>query len=324
MWLVLAQISAALGAAPTGYWHPDDLAPRSTLFVSASERLQASYGERERAISTLSAALRNYRTALDLLGAAAPAAERDRLERLEHDYQRQYAVVQAFADDLVTAFDGAFQVSVDRAVAAAGGAVECEATISSGPNIPGIPSRRSANPACHGEDLNAALAAAVDADPALKSAIDELLARPWPEVALAPEPQAPIVAAGAPAPAARWLSVHDLMTAGARDALQGIDLRDDEARDAIHARLEEGASTAELKALEPEAERIEAATAAVRAELAAPVLAASNAAMAKWKGDPATGWCANPTALGGCTGEDASRDLVGRLIDDKKVAKTWP
>jgi hypothetical protein len=292
------------------------------VFASASERLQQAYGERERAIESLSAALRQYRTALDLLGDRAPAAERERLDALERDYQRQYAVAQAFADDLVGSFDAAFQAAVDEAVAGAGGAVECEATVSSGPRIPGMPAKRTANPACQGKDLNADLAAAVDADPALKAAIDEVVGRPWPEVALPPEPQTPIPAG--PAAAERWLSVHDLMMAGAREALQAVELRDDEARDAIEAKLEQGAGTAELEALQPEARRIEAATAAARADVAAPVLAAAEAAMAKWKGEPPAGWCANPVALGGCTGADASRDLVGRLVDDKKVAKTWP
>ena len=315
MWQAL--VSAAV-AAPVGYWHPADLAPRSKLFVTASETLQTTYGDRERAITSLSAALRQYRTALDLLGDRAPAAEQERLEGLERDYQRQYAVVQAFADDLIGGFDGAFQAAVDKAVAAAGGAVECEAMIASGARIPGMPARTAPNPACQGDDLNAALAAAVDADPALKTAIDEVLARPWPPMALPPEPQAPVGGGE------RWLSVHDLMMAGARDALQAIELRDDEARDAIEAKLEQGATTEELKALEPEAQRIEAETAKARADLAAPVLAAAGAAMAKWKGESATGWCANPAALGGCSGADASRDLVGRLVDDKKVAKTWP
>lgn len=317
MLIALALVPAG-AATPAGYWHPDDLAPRSQVFVSASERLQQAYGERERAIDSLSAALRQYRVALDLLGERAPATERERLDDLERDYQRQYAVAQAFADDLVGGFDAAFQGAVDRAVAKLGGAVECEGTISSGPRIPGMPAKREPNPQCQGEDLNDELAAAVDADPALKAEIDAVVARPWPDVTLAPEPQAPIGGG------ARWLSVHDLMTAGAREALLVIEGRDDAARDAIEAKLEQGASTEELKALEPEAERIEAETAKARAALAAPVLAASEAAMAKWKGEPATGWCANPAALGGCTGTDASRDLVGRLVDDKKVAKTWP
>ncbi|MCB9698749.1 MAG: hypothetical protein H6738_18350 [Alphaproteobacteria bacterium] len=65
-------------------------------------------------------------------------------------------------------------------------------------------------------------------------------------------------------------------------------------------------------------------TAAARAALAAPVLEAAANAMARWKREAPAAWCANPEVLGGCTGMDASAELVGRLVDDKRVQKAFP
>jgi hypothetical protein len=115
------------------------------------------------------------------------------------------------------------------------------------------------------------------------------------------------------------------MVAGAPDAVRAIDRADDEARVRIDASLEDGADAAELKALEADGQAIAAATRTRRAELAAPVLAAADAALAKWgKTDGATGWCAQPKPLGGCLGDDVTREVVDRLLEDKKVAKALP
>lgn len=308
MWL------ASAGAAPVGFWHPDDLAPLSRSFAESSEALQAPYGEASAKVEALAAALRAYREGLDLLGDRAPAADRERLEALEADYAKQYAALQAFADQVIGDYDAAFTAAVERAAAAKGETVQCAATIpDGGPRIPGRPAKVTKNPDCVGEDLNAALAAAVDADPVLKGAIDEVLGRSWPAVALRVEAR-PVVGAGE-----RWVLVRDLLLAGARDALRRLEDQDDLARTKIEAALEEGAP--DVEALKAEVKGIEANTAAARAALAAPALAAAEKALAKRKGEPATAWCANPVALGGCAGADATADLLGPLLDDKKVRK---
>jgi hypothetical protein len=308
-------------AAPAGHWHPDDLAPLSKRFVSSAERLQASMEAPQSSADRMAAALREYQEALDLLGASAPAADRERLAALERQYRAEYAALQRFADQVITDYDEAFTASVERAVAGFGEVHQCPSRIAGpggGPRIPGAPPASQPNPECLGEDLNAALAARVDEDAALTAAVDEIVARAWPAVTVAAEPRPPVGGGE------RWLSVRDLMVAGARARLRAIDDQDDELRAPVEAKLEDGATAAQVAAMAPEVERIEQQTAAARAALAAPVIAAADVAFAKWKGEPATGWCANPAALGGCTGTNASRELVGRLVDDKKVAKSFP
>lgn len=321
-WMATMAWAAPKAQGPVGFWHPDDLAPLSQRFVSSSEKLQEPFGLRQNDADRLAGALRQYREALDLLGPAAPAAERERLERMEHTFQREHAVLQAFADQVVDDYDAAFMAAVERAVTGLGGEVrQCEAevvTATSGPRIPGMKPASQPNPDCVGENLNARLAAVVDADPALTAAIDQILARSWPSLTVDAEPQAPI------GPSGRWLWVRDLMVAGARDALTAIDRADDDARAKFEASVEEGASPEALAALAPEARKVTEQTAAARAALAAPVLEAAAGAMSRWKGESPAGWCANPALFGGCTGDNQSRDLVGRLVDDKKVQKVFP
>ncbi|MEQ1572116.1 MAG: hypothetical protein ABMA64_41190 [Myxococcota bacterium] len=314
MWTLFA----VAHAAPVGFWHPDDLAPLSAVFVASSERLQGPFEQRSSDADRLAAALNQYREALDLLGERAPAAERARLEALEKEYNRQHAVLQQFADQLVSDYDAAFTGAVERAASSKGEVVQCAATVRSGPALPGMPSRAQSNPDCPGANLNAAIAAVVDADAGLKAALDEILSRPWPEIGLESAAQAPIGGQE------RWMAVRDLMVAGARERLQQIVAADDEARDAIEAAIEEGSTLEQLTALEPAAKKIEGDTAAKRASLAGPLLELVEARIAKkWKGEVAPGWCANPEPLGGCTGADESRALVARLVEDPKIAKAF-
>lgn len=333
LWAASVAFRAAFAADPApaaapGFWHPDDLAPLSERFNQTSELLQKPFGERSTTAERAAAGLRQYREALDLLGAAAPEAEWDRLDTLEREYQRQHAALQAFAEQVITDYDAVFTAAVDRAVAARtakGGVItQCVAEVRQGVQLPGVPAKSSPNPECEGANLNAELAAVVDADTALQAALAEILDRPWPLLALDAAPQ-PVNAIGSGASAKRWLSIRDLMVAGARAPLAAIERRDDDARTRIEAAIEQGASVEQLRALEPEAKRIENETRAARTAAAAPVIAAAQAVVrVKWGTEPSTGWCANPVLFGGCVGEDATRSLVSRLLAEKKVSKAFP
>jgi hypothetical protein len=320
MWLLVGAV--AWGADPVGYWHPDDLAGLSGLYASSSEQLQAPFGARNQELERAAAAIREYRVALDLLGDRAPAAERARLEALEAAHAENHAATQRFAGQLVEDYDRAFTAAVERAAAAVGVVAQCEGEIplpSSGPRIPGSPRKTMPNPACVGRNLNADLAKAVDADSAANTAIGAIVARPWPALAPVAVEAQPVVGEGE-----RWLRVVDVLRAGARGALTALDRQDDDAREVVEAAMEQATTEAELQALVPKVEAIEAETAAARAALAAPILAVAEARMAKWKGEPTTAWCANPSALGGCSGADAGVDVLAKLVADKKVAAAFP
>lgn len=315
MWLWSVVVAWAAPVEPVGFWHPDDLAPLSVRYRTTSDALrEGPFGERSTRLAQVATALQDYREALDLLGAKAPAAERARLDDLERQFARENATLQAFADALVGDYDREFRAAVDRALAKKGAVEECPATVQKGPPLPGVPSKP--NPDCHGKNLNEELARAVDGDKALEASLDALLAREWPTITVSAAAQAPVGGAE------RWIAVRDLVRQGAADRLTVIRREDDDQRTEIEAAIESGASADDLKKLEPRAKEIEAATAAKRAALAAPMLAAADATMAKkWSGEPATGWCANPALLGGCTGEDQTKALVPRLMESPQMKK---
>lgn len=319
MWLY-ALLSTAL-AAPVGYWHPQDLAARSERFAEANDAAASTYEEVARRSDTFARALRDYRVALDLLGDRADPLERERLEALEKEFNRQQAVIRAFADTFVEDFDTEFSAAAERARAALGGTIEeCRGTVEDGPRVPGIRPRTKPNPACKGDDLNAELARRVDTDAELKAALDEMLALEWPQLKLDVRFVSPVGGGE------RHVSVLGLFQEAAPDALRAIEQADDRARLPFEAAIEEGATPDQLAAKVAEARKITEQTAAKRAALAAPVLDAADRhfAKAEKKGEVPTGWCAQPQVLGGCTTHDETDPLVPRLLADKKVKKALP
>jgi len=315
MWL-FALISTA-AAGPNGYYHPFDLGQESELFREASNGALLGMEEQSRAAVLVSRSLTTYRQSLDLLGDRAPEAERTRLGEIEKQYNREFAKLQAFADTVIEDVDGEFQAAVQRAVTALGAtAVECEKEIPVGPTVPGMRGRTELNPDCKGDDLNSPLAKAIDADAELKVAVGEITSMQWPKITMPKEALDPV---GGP----RHLDVRDFFFVGARDAMKAIDRADSDARVVFEAAIEEGE---DLNAHVAASNKLTADTAARRAAMAAPVFAAADGILEKWtsKGETSTGWCANPVAFGGCKGEEDSKSLTDRLLEEKKVEKALP
>lgn len=313
--MIALLVSAAFGAG--GFYHPDDIAAGSKRFAEASERAGVVFEDRQRDAKVLATALRSYQLSLDLLGDRAPAAERERLDAAWKEYNREFAVLDAFAGTMMEDFDAEFRGALERSLKSHPGAMECVAEIATGPKMMGIKQRTQPNPDCKGNDLNVQIAHELDVDPILAKAVAEIVALRWPEVALESVAQAPIGAGE------RAVDVAAFMKQVAPQALSAIDAADREARDAFEARIEEGASKEELASMVEASHALSATTARKRAALGGPALAAAEKALAKWakKGAPATAWCANPVDLGGCTVPDATSDLVPALLQDKKVGK---
>jgi len=317
---LFALISSAALAGP-GYFHPADIGAESEVFASTSEQLSEPFDALQDRAASLALALRQYRAALDLLGPAASQDERDRVTEIETQYNTDMAALQAFADALISDYDDHMVAAMERAVGSvAAGAVQCQREIPRGPSLPGMPTRMEPNPECTGTDLNANVARAMDADAVLAASLKEVMARPWPSFADLSETQPPTGGE-------RHVHLHALVSRGAGDVLRRIDREDDERRFEANAMAEGTPTESERAAQVASLRSVAAETARRRSELAAPILAAGDAAAAKWTskgGEPSTGWCANPVALGGCTGTDATDELVGRLLEDKKVAKALP
>ncbi len=306
-------VAAALAAT----WHPSDIAGLSNQFNRLSARQADVFEARNRTAAALSVALRDYRTALDTLGARAPAAERERLLGLEEAYNVQFLTLQAYADGAVQDTEDVFLAALERATKAAGiSEPPCEKSRPrGGRHLPGMPVHLEPNPDCVGEDANPGLAARIDADAVLTAFVDAALVVEWPALGLSDvEPVKPI------GEGTRTISVIAVLRAVVAKALTAVDKADDLARSQAGLDL---ATLEEAAAMLDTAKAITARTAAARAALADPLLREVDKVFARWEkaGEPKTVWCANPVLLGGCTGEDDSSALLPRLLGDKKVAK---
>lgn len=313
--LILCSLAPALAQTGGGFYHPEDISASSELMARASEGLTTRFDERAQALRRVAVALQDYRVALDLLGSRAPAAERSRLVTLEKQYHREEAVLQAFADEIIDDFDTVMVTGMEAALGRHPGAERCQAEIEvPGPRVPGMRARTKPNPECEGENLNTGIAAAMDGDSDLGRDVDEILALEWPAVTVDEQAQAPVGEGPE-----RWVGVAALARATAKPSLAEIDREDDLMRLEIDAALE--GDEPDLEALKVRVAEIERTTSAARARVGAAVLGAAEARLAKQKKSPVTGWCANPAALGGCTGPDATREVATSLQADRKFGK---
>lgn len=306
-------------AEPVGYHHPTDVAAASAEFRRCQDSAGVTFQSIEDRASGIAAALVTWEENLDLLGDRAPAAEREALEAARTRFDREMAVLQGFAGDLVDGFQTSFGDALDRQLERRGEVAECRPRQQSGPRSrPSFGGGGSDAPdTCPGADLNAELAAAMDADPALVSAIDALLAREWPTLSTDFTPR-PVIGEGS-----RALDVGRVFRSAGADALRSITQQDEDARLPLQAALEQDADEATLARLAEQGRAITARTAAARAAWAAPVLTAMQGALATWtkRGEPATAWCATPQAVGGCDTPDATSELLDRLLAEPKVKK---
>lgn len=300
--------------ALAGFYHPIDVAAGSRAYDEAAAETSGRASALQRQARSYAIALNDYEEALDLLGPRADPSERATHASLTKAYNRQLAVLQVEIDELVAGFDTAFGDALTRALQAHPGAVRCEKTVASGPSLPGMPGRRVANPACTGDDVNQALADAMDRDAALRLALTDLFERRLSAFDLPAEP--------APLAAESWIGVAPLFQAASRDALRTLRRSDEEARLEIEAAMEEGATPEQLAALRPKAAAITAATAAARAEAFAPALERADKVLAKKL--PGAGWCARPELLGGCSGEDVTKAGAALLSKDAKFGRLLP
>lgn len=300
-------VASALAAS---FYHPSDVADASKAYADASQNAASRAGDAQRQARSLAAALADFEEANDLLG--APPSERH--AALTKEYNRQFAVLQAFVDEQIEAFDLAFLASMERALKAHPAAARCLREIPVGTQLPGMRARTQANPDCRGDDLNASLAMAMDKDPELRGVLKQLDDRTWPTLALEPVPQ--------PTSGSRWIAASTFFQGVMPDTLRRIRGIDEDERLAFQVAIEQGASREELEKFVDAAKVIDRKTAALRAEAAAPVL--TRAAVVFTKAAPDAGWCAQPAVLGGCVGTDGTAELQALLLADKKLAKVLP
>jgi hypothetical protein len=315
--LLLATLNAL---ATTSFYHPNDIAAASTEFSRASATTSATFSERASQANAIAAALNNYEEALDMLGDRTAATERARQKELAHTFNREFAVLSAFASAMAEDFDQVFTEAMDRAMnTVAPQALECLAKVPATAHVlPGIDIPLEKNEKCVGQNINRAIAGLMDKDPALIAAIDEIAALEWPAITVE------LVEQAATGTGNGSIGIIRFFGQVYGRELNIIREHDEMARLPFQNALEEGASIDELKKLELTAIQLTQKTAQKRAALCSSVIEASELLMSKWgkKDFQPAGWCANPEILGGCTGDDRTKEMLKRLLDEPKFIKS--
>lgn len=313
----LTGLSGAAFAASQGYYHPDDVAAQSARFAEATSSVGPAWDKAQAAASRTGKALGDLELGVALLGDAAPQGFADRAQATRKEVTGQFMRLQRHVDLLQDDYAQTFQAALDRALARQGqGLTQCA------PPRGGMAARfgpgggGASAAACAGEDRNAALAKAIDADPELTRALAEIASVPWPTIE-APSRAEPVV----PLTGDRdWIQAAPV----ARALIGDLIMTRQEALEDAMAPLEDGLEASDPAAIARAAEMREAWERDLAADGAALRTALADALARAAKKTPelaAVGLCANPPALGGCAGVDRTELALPILHADPKLAR---
>lgn len=302
MWFVLAA-----QAATPAYYHPDDVSKKSAAFSAVADSMGPAFEERDGKARAAGAAVASLELGVALLGDAAPASLVKWTESTRRTVNGQFLRLQKHVDLLQEDYSRVFMAALDRAkpaVLVGYDAKECAAS-----GIIAMMGRTT----CEGQDLNAGFAAIIDRDAVLAKDLADIAGVEWPSVDAPSAPQEAVALTGT----ARWVdggalaqAVIPLVIEARRDKLEGQ----------LDAVLEDG-NTAEAVA---KAKTLRAAWQASLADDGARlrgVVVPTLERLAKKGGPAEVAWCANPVALGGCPGENATKQVIAALREDKKFGK---
>ena len=307
--LIPLLLGAALAASPA-FYDPDQVAGASALFKSATDEVGPRYLAIEGQLRKLSPAVEDLElaTALahDSVGKAGlawatetrTAAVQARISAQAQVDQVQDGCVQAFEAALARALPG---LSAGREVK------ECFG----GTGMAALMARRTP---CAGDDLSPALAASMDADPALKAEIARIAALPWPELTLPTQAQPVVALTGSEG----FIELAPLARAIAGERLE----RRADAFDRAVAPLMDDIDAGDAEALATARQARQSWERGLASEglVLLPLLEEALGRMKKGAG-ASVGLCTNPAALGGCEGRDRTAELLPLLAADKKLAK---
>ena len=303
-------------ATAGGFYHPSDTAKHSTLFENASTVAGTQAAQLESRAQGIASALNRYEEALDLL--PEDSSHQAQFNAARTTFNREFAVASAFVHTMLDDFDGEFTNALDKALSTKKGLSLCiEQRPVGGRALPGIRSRMEPNPDCVGTNQNLSLAKTMDTDPALQNAIREILELEWPNVSQ-PTLSLPPILEGAV-----WV-----------DALAFFERLD--ARTLQRIRTEDGTARTELMLDEVDPGDVDARQIALtqsraiakdtqdkRVAYATPIIDAVRDYNRKAIKKGATTYvlCPVPLLLGGCTGQQASKEELNALLTEKRIQK---
>jgi hypothetical protein len=293
----------SLSLAASGWYNPDKVASNSETFKRYADAVQPKAGDMESGLAKASLQVQELDLGVNLLGKRAPAELVAYRDAVRKQYAHQGLEAQSFNDWFQDTSSSVFMQALDFAIEDLDGEVKECAPAAGG--IAGIAGPGAmAGPKCEGDDLSAQLATALDASTDLTAVVDQLLGEAWPTVALDGQEWEPVALSGT----AGYIRIAPLAEALLTEQL-----------DALDAQLER-----DLRPLDLSDEGDKAKAVALRQAYEGDIATQGDRlfdAIAKATKDQDLGLCANPPALGGCSGKDRSKELLPTLAQDKKVLK---
>lgn len=310
MTATLLALTLSASAADPAWYDPDKVAGASTVFASIAELLGPAFQDAESRVRSMGAGLESLDVGVGLLGAQAPEGfhswamdVRRQATGEQIRLQRHLGLLQ---DDCITEFGRALERALP--VVSGGASVkECARGA--------VDAMVGRGAVCEGTDLSGALAAKMDQDAALKGAVEEIRALPWPDLTTPNQAWAPTPVSGTTV----WVSATALHRAFLKDRVLAMQDELTRGLDALDEQLQAGDADALAKATTLR-ERYDAALAAEGAKLMA-AMAASFERGERKGGPKGVGICGNPSAFGGCTGSNNSKAVITWLKADKKFAR---
>ena len=303
--------TAALAGSPAHY-HPDNVAGESAVFRASAEDLAPAFDAAQTSLATLGKDLENLEIGVALLGDQAPEPLKVWSESAQETVTVQYLTVQHHVDAIQDGYAQVFGEALQRAIDAQTGhtIVQC----ASGGSLNAM-LRRSSAGSCEGEDLNATLAAALDADATLRSELTGLTGLEWPIIGLEEQQQEVVAITG---------TGRDVNVAALANALIGdlLDRRLEAFEDAL-APLEDDIDDGDEDALARATTLKSDYEARLAADGAALITAVTEAVgrAGKKNNTDNIGLCANPARLGGCGGEESTSAVYDLIREDRKLQK---
>lgn len=308
--LLLLALSLPGRASPPAWYHPDQVAQDSALFQRSSELLGPRYDTLDSQLRLLSPAIEELELSADLGADLLPPATRQYAVATRKAGIAAHIAAQQQVDRVQDGYGRSFGAALDRALATVGKDYAVKQCAGGG----GVQAMAGHSRSCAGEDLNAALARAIDADPQLPQEIAAINAEPWPPVQVAGASQPVVPLTGT----AGFVRLGPVAQALWKDRLES---RSD-ALDRAVAPLDDAIAGGDAAAMKTAQEQ----RAAYERKLAADgqvltgLLAETLGHLKKGAGAN-VGFCVNPAVLGGCPGTDRTEELLPLLVADKKLAK---
>ena len=307
-------ISSAVLAGEPGYYHPDFVGPHSALFEKASAHVAQEFDAVQGDMARFSPDLVALDQGAALCAQRAPEGFITYAAELRRESAGQTAMVQAFVDTLVDDFEVTFGGAMERVLEAA--TEGYDVTLCKAEGIHALMGRNQ----CEGTDLAPIIGEHMDRDADLVQDVEEILGLEWPSFTLAgrAQPVIPITGVGS------YIDLQVLTDALLSDRIAEAKARHATAIEGIEADLEEGDTQAVRDAALEKAQDYRVLYERDLAEIGEGFFDTVGAALGRLqkKGAPAAvGVCANPQALGGCSGQDVTDLVLPLLVADKKLQK---